>query len=233
MDEAPTLILVDDDPGLCSLMADFFAEHGYRTEIAHNGREALTQLYRGHYDLAILDVMLPGIDGFEVLQQVRAASALPIIMLTACTSRADRISGLNLGADDYLPKPFEPEELLARVRAVLRRAARTDIREPSTLEICGVRLNASSRQAWLHGDPVSLTAIEFNILACLMRSAGSVVSRDALASALHQRQATPYERAIDVHICHLRRKLDPADIGLIRTIRGTGYIFLQLHGETK
>ena len=233
MDEARKLFLVDDDPDLCALMGDFFAEHGYRTEIAHDGLDALARLKEAVYDLAILDVMLPGIDGFDVLRRVRATSTVPIIMLTARTSRADRISGLNLGADDYLPKPFEPEELLARVRAVLRRAAKANADESAALEICGVSLKPSSRQVWFLGEPVAITGIEFDILACLMLYAGRVVSRDRLAAALYQRPATPYERAIDVHICHLRQKLDPDDFGLIRTVRGAGYVFSQDSGASR
>ncbi len=206
-------------------MAEFLNARGYRTEPAHDGREALAQTVRKSFDLIVLDVMLPVLDGFEVLRQVRRRSTVPVVMLTARTARSDMIDGLNSGADDYLPKPFEPEELLARIRAVLRRAGTSDVTENRQVECGGVRLDSRSREVWLGGVPVAITAIEFDILECLMRSAGRLVSRDALAAVLYQRESTPYERAIDVHISHLRRKLETEGDTLIHTMRGAGYFF--------
>ncbi len=170
---------------------------------------------------------MPVLDGFEVLQQVRKRSTVPVIMLTARTAGADRVNGLNSGADDYLPKPFEPDELLARIRAVLRRTRKPDVDENRLLESGGVQLNLHTREVWLNRVPVNITTIEFDILECLIRSAGRVVSRDALAAVLYQREATPYERAIDVHISHLRRKLEHGNTGVIHTMRGAGYVFAQ------
>lgn len=218
------LLLVDDDRDLCTLMTQYLADHGYQVESACDGRAALARVMRGGLDLIILDVMLPIVEGFEVLRQIRKRSSVPIVMLTARTGHSDCIDGLNAGADDYLPKPFEPDELLARIRAVLRRTGSADSAEERPIEAAGIRLNPGSREAWLQGAPVALTAIEFDILECLMRAAGRVVSRDELAAVLYQREANPYERSIDVHISHLRKKLQGAE-GVIQALRGTGYLF--------
>ena len=161
----------------------------------------------GRYDLILLDVMLPGLDGFELLRQVRRRSHVPIIMLTARTTKADRIAGLDAGADDYLPKPFDPEELTARIRAVLRRAGRFAAPGPETLEVNGVKLSPGTREAWSDGKPLELTTIEFDILDLIARSAGRVVSRHELTAAIHQRPASPLDRSLDVHVSHLRKKL--------------------------
>lgn len=218
------LLLVDDDRELCALMTQYFGEQGYQVESAYDGRAALARVMRGGLDLIILDVMLPIVEGFEVLRQIRKRSSVPIVMLTARTGHSDRIDGLNLGADDYLPKPFEPDELLARIRAVLRRVSKPEDAEERPVEAAGIRLNPGSREAWIQGAPVALTAIEFDILECLMRAAGRVVSRDELAAVLYQREANPYERSMDVHISHLRKKLQGAE-GVIQALRGTGYLF--------
>lgn len=220
-----SILLIEDDAELCSLMRDYFAEQGFRIETAHDGREGLARSLDGaEFDLIILDVMLPGIDGFEVLRQLRKRSVTPVIMLTARTAEADRVAGLNSGADDYLPKPFGPEELLARIRAVLRRTGRAQV-VPQEIEAGGVTLNPQSRRASCWGEPLELTALEFDILEILVRAAGRTVSRDELTGALHQRPSTPYERSLDVHISHLRKKLERGDQVLIRTIRGVGYQF--------
>ncbi len=221
---ARSILLIEDDTDLCCLMRDYFAEHGFSIEAAHDGRRGLARSMESAFDLIILDVMLPALDGFEVLRQLRKRSETPVIMLTARTSERDRVAGLNAGADDYLPKPFGPEELLARIRAVLRRVGKTET-APQTIEAAGVKLNPLSRQAWLGDEPVDLTTLEFDILEILVRGAGRTVSRDELTSALHQRPSTPYERSLDVHISHLRKKLEQGNQVLIRTIRGVGYHF--------
>lgn len=218
------LLLVDDDRELCALMTQYFTDHGYQVESAYDGRAALARAMRSGLDLIILDVMLPIVEGFEVLRQIRKRSSVPIVMLTARTDHSDRIDGLNAGADDYLPKPFEPDELLARIRAVLRRVGKPDIAEERPIEVAGIRLNSASREISIQGAPVALTSIEFDILECLMRAAGRVVSRDELAAVLYQREANPYERSIDVHISHLRKKLQGAE-GVIQALRGSGYLF--------
>lgn len=223
MDTALSVLLAEDDTELCSLMRDFFAPHGLRMCAVHNGREAARRALEDEFDLVILDVMMPGLDGFEVLRQIRMRSAIPVIMLTARTSQTDRIDGLNSGADDYLPKPFAPDELLARIRAVLRRAGgKNPMNE--IFECGGLRVKPAAREVWLNNVPVSLTSIEFDILECLARTAGKVVSRDALAATLYQREASPFERSLDVHISHLRKKLEDDEEVFIHTVRGSGYL---------
>ena len=219
-----TLLLVDDDAELCGLMVDFFSQHGFRVESAYDGRRGLARALEGGFDLILLDVMLPGLDGFEVLHQLRRQSSVPVIMLTARTEQADRISGLNAGADDYLPKPFGPEELLARIRAVLRRASQSGL-ESKALQAGSLRLDSVTRQAWRGTTRLELTSVEFEILSLLVRSAGRSVSRDEIAGILYHREAMPYERAIDVHVSHLRKKLELQGRSMIRTVRGVGYLF--------
>ena len=225
MDERRTILLIDDDRSLSNLMSEYFTQHGFRIVSALDGRDGLALALQGGHDLIILDVMMPVIDGFEVLRQIRKRSEVPVIMLTARTAQPDRIAGLNTGADDYLPKPFAPDELLARIRAVLRRTGKADSGETCVV-VCGdVVVDGMSRQVKVAGEFVAITSIEFDILECLIRAAGRVVSRDALAAVLYQRQSTPYERAIDVHVSHLRKKLERAERATIHTMRGAGYMF--------
>jgi len=219
-----SLLLIDDDVELGELMQEFFAALGIRIETIHDGRRGLAQAYDGTYDLILLDVMLPGLDGFELLRQVRRRSQVPIIMLTARTARHDRVAGLDAGADDYLPKPFDPEELIARIRAVLRRTRRVMTNAPEVLEVNGVKMIPGTREVWAEGEPIEVTTIEFEILDLLIHSAGRVVSRDELTAALHQRPAAPMDRSLDVHVSHLRKKLGRLG-GLIHTVRGVGYLF--------
>ncbi len=219
-----SLLLVDDDVELCGMMREFFAQEGHHLDCAYNGRDGLTAALNGTYDLVILDVMLPVVDGFELLQRMRRRMDMPIIMLTARVQQQDRIRGLDAGADDYLPKPFDPDELLARIRAVLRRSESLTRTESEEIVIGNIRLNPTTRQVWLDDNAVDLTAAEFDLLEMLMRAAGRVVSRDEITAALFEREATPYDRFLDVHISHLRKKLEGAR-SLIRTVRGVGYVF--------
>lgn len=219
-----TILLVDDDAALCSLMVDFLGGNGFLVKTAYDGRSGLRSALAGDVDLVILDVMLPVLDGFSVLRQVRKRAAVPIIMLTARTEQADRIAGLDAGADDYLPKPFGPEELLSRIRAVLRRTS-TFVDKTCLLEVGAVRIDAQRRSAWRKEQLLDLTAVEFDILEFLVRAAGRVVARDELSAMLYQREATPYERSLDVHISHLRKKLGDCGQDGIRTVRGAGYVF--------
>jgi len=227
---AKKVLLIEDDSELCLLMTDYFDQHGFRVESVHDGRSGLARGLEGGYDLIILDVMLPVLDGFEVLRQLRKRVATPVIMLTARTGQPDRIAGLNAGADDYLPKPFGPEELLARMRAVLRRTGKGEQAEPQVVEAGGVKLNPQTREVWCLDQPVDVTSIEFDILEILARAAGRTVSRDELAAVLYQRRATPYERSLDVHISHLRKKLEHEERAVIRTVRGVGYLFAPAAG---
>jgi two-component system response regulator CpxR len=219
-----SLLLVDDDAELCAMMKEFFTEAGHRLDCAHDGRTGLSLALNGAYDLAILDVMLPVFDGLTLLQQLRRRRDLPAIILTARVQQQDRILGLNSGADDYLPKPFDPDELLARIRAVLRRSDTANWKGSEVLTIGETQVNASTREVWSAGSPVELTAMEFDLLEMLMRSAGKVVARDEITAALFERAATPYDRFLDVHISHLRKKLESGR-SLIRTVRGVGYVF--------
>ena len=226
-----SILLIEDDRDLCSLMQDFLAQHRFLIETAHDGSRGLARALDGDFDVIILDVMLPVLDGFEVLRQFRKRNATPVIMLTARTAPVDRITGLDTGADDYLPKPFDPEELVARIRAILRRTGR-GMAQMAEIEAGGVKLNVKTRHAWNHGVPLDLTSLEFDLLEILVSAAGRTVSRDEITAALHQRKSTPYERSLDVHISHLRRKLERDDRTPIQTIRGVGYQFAPA-GEAK
>jgi len=199
-------------------MAEYFREQEFDLVVANDGTSGLNRALEGSFDLVLLDVMMPGMEGFEVLRQLRRRSAVPVIMLTARTEHGDRIEGLNAGADDYLAKPFSPDELLARIQAVLRRVGRGAALKSEVLEANGVR------QVTCEGAAVDVTSIEFDILELLVRSAGRVVSRDDLTRFLYNRQANPMERALDVHMSHLRKKLEQGRT-LIRTVRGVGYLF--------
>ena len=218
-----SLLLVDDDVELCGMMKEFFGGAGHSLDSVHNGREGLAVALHGSYDLLILDVMLPEIDGFAVLQQLRRSKSLPVIMLTARVHRDDRIQGLNAGADDYLPKPFDPDELMARVQAVLRRTSTAMQQAGATLDAGRIRIDLSTREVWSEGIPVELTGTEFDLLELLMRKKGNVVSREEITALLFEREATPYDRFLDVHISHLRTKLRGGR-GLIRAVRGVGYV---------
>ena len=224
-----SILLVDDDVELCELMREFFARRDIRLEAVHDGRLGLARALGGGHDLLLLDVMMPGLDGFELLRLVRRQSQLPVIMLTARTAQVDRVAGLDAGADDYLPKPFGPEELLARIRAVLRRAGRAPV-AVEVLEAEGVRLIPSAREARCEGADVTLTTVEYDILEFLLRAAGRTVSRDELTAALYRRRASPFDRALDVHISNLRKKLGRHGAS-IRTVRGVGYLFRSGPGE--
>jgi two-component system response regulator CpxR len=222
---AHSVLVIDDDASLCALLAEFFLAHGIHVDSANDGRVGLAKATEGMYQLILLDVMLPLRDGFDVLKHVRRKSSVPIIMLTARTGPRDRVAGLNAGADDYIAKPFEPQELLARVRAVLRRTGK--ISESPVMSVGPIRLNLKTREAWRNDVSVRLTSIEFDILDLLMRNADQVVSRDELASTLYHRDAAPFERWIDVHICHLRKKLDSDNESTkIQNVRGVGYRFV-------
>ena len=218
------LLLVDDDAELCGMMREFLQQQGHKLECAHDGRTGLATAIANSYDLVILDVMLPVLDGFGVLQQLRKRKEVPVIMLTARVQQQDRIHGLNSGADDYLPKPFDPDELLARIRAVLRRGTAVAPARSAALTIGGIKLDPATREVWAAGQSVDLTEMEFDLLEMLIRSAGRVVSREEITAALFEREATPYDRFLDVHISHLRKKLDEGG-RLIRTVRGVGYLF--------
>jgi two-component system response regulator CpxR len=227
---AKRILVIEDDADLGLLMRDYFAQYQFEVETVHDGRAGLARALEGEHDLILLDVMLPVLNGFEVLRQLRKRRTTPVIILTARTEQPDRIAGLNAGADDYLPKPFGPEELLARIRAVLRRSGHVDAACAQAVEIGGLSLDPRAREVRAGGRLLEVTAIEFDILELLMRSAGRTVTRDELSAVLHQRRSTPYERSLDVHVSHLRKKLEGAGGCSIRTVRGAGYQFAPRKG---
>jgi len=221
MPQMTPLLIIDDDTELCALLSEFLAREGFAVAVEHDGARGLDLALNGSYALIVLDLMLPSMDGFAVLKQLRARSRVPVLMLTARGEDIDRIVGLELGADDYLAKPFNPRELVARIRAILRRA-----QAPSKgrLEVNGVTIDPGSRSVVVAGHEIEMTTLEFDILEVLMRSAGRVVSRDALMESMYNRKATPFDRSIDMHVSHLRRKLETGQT-LIKTVRGIGYQF--------
>ena len=225
------MLLVDDDVELCSLLGELLSREGFEIRMAHDGQSGLERAQREPYDLIVLDVMLPGLDGFEVLRRLRQSSMVPVLMLTARGEDVDRIVGLELGADDYLPKPFNPRELVARIRAILRRIEAKAPAGAGRIEVNGVVLDPGNREVFRNGQRIEMTTLEFDILESLMRSAGRVVSRDELMESLYNRKATPFDRSIDMHISHLRKKLETDAEPIFKTIRGVGYQFCRSSQE--
>ena len=223
------ILLIDDDAELCSLLVEFLLREGFSLECEHEGTRGLDRALHGGFDVVILDVMLPGLDGFEILRRLRAESRIPVLMLTARGEDMDRISGLEMGADDYLAKPFNPRELVARIRAILRRLERPPSPE-GPLEVNGVRIVPGTREVSANGRKIEVTTFEFDILERLMQSAGKVVSRDDLMEHLYNRKATAFDRSVDMHISHLRKKLETGQ-PIIKTIRGVGYQFCRTPDE--
>ncbi len=222
------ILIVDDDDELSSLLTELLTREGFRVDTQNDGRRGLAAALNGGYDLMVLDVMLPGLDGFEILKRVRREARLPILMLTARGEDEDRIVGLDLGADDYMSKPFNTRELVARIRAILRRLENRTAGD--RFEVNGISIDPGSREVLRQGKPVEVTTFEFDILETLMRSAGRVVSRDELMEELYGRKATPFDRSVDMHISHLRKKLE-GDNPLIKTVRGVGYQFVRSFDE--
>jgi len=207
-DETLSILLVDDDIELCAMMREILRPHHLELDSAHDGATGLAAARNGKFDLAILDIMLPVMDGFQVLRELRQDSELPVIMLTSRTASLDRIAGLELGADDYIPKPFEPRELSARIRTILRRAHKQSTARGEIIEVPPIRIDTAQRRVWRASDEIELTSVEFDILDVLMRSAGHIVSRADLTHKLYGRQPSGFDRSIEVHICHLRKKLE-------------------------
>jgi len=230
------VLVVDDDVELCDLVKEFLQPEGLQVEAVHNGNRGLERALSGEHALVVLDVMLPGMNGLDVLRKLRASSTVPVLLLTARGQDVDRIVGLELGADDYLPKPFNPRELVARIRAILRRTRGegTEKQAPQTsVRVGDVELNPATRTVLRGGEAVDLTAVEFNLLDVLLREAGRVVTRDELAKIALGRLFSPYDRSIDMHISKLRKKLGEDGKGgeRIKTVRGVGYIYAAPGGE--
>jgi two-component system response regulator CpxR len=234
----PTRVLViDDDRELCSLIRAYLEPLGYEVLAEHRGPEGAERAVAEKFDAVILDVNLPGMDGFEVLKRVRRQSNVPILMLTSRGEETDRIVGLEMGADDYLPKTFSSRELLARLRAVTRRATLAvkggGERGEAEIVVGALRINPGARVAVLGTKPLTLTTLEFELLACLARSRGRVKSREQLIATIADRDYDGLDRSIDVHIWSLRRKLgdDPKDPHFIRTVRAVGYMMINPEAE--
>jgi two-component system response regulator CpxR len=228
------LLIIDDDRDLCELLGEYLQSEGYAVAAAHDGDAGIEEISAREYSLVVLDVMLPGKrDGYDVLTQIRARADTPVLMLTARGDDIDRIVGLEMGADDYLSKPFNPRELLARIRAVLRRSNGRSREAPPAIpsfryKVGDVELESGTRTLLRGGEPVELTAVEFSLLEILLRRAGRIVAREELTREVLGRPLSPYDRSIDVHVSKLRKKLGHGSGGgeRIKSIRGSGYIYI-------
>lgn len=226
------ILMIDDDKKLCRLVTEYLEPMGYYVEAAHNGAQGLEMIHEGDYHAVILDVMMPEMDGLEVLKRLRKTSEIPVLMLTARGEETDRIVGLEMGADDYLPKTFSSRELLARLRAVTRRYTASKTRaatatDDEPLVFGNLQIELGSRTVRLGQKPLNLTPIEYDLLACLARSADRVLTRDQLLDAVAGRSYDVFDRSVDVHISSLRRKLGeaPRNPRFIQTVRTAGYMF--------
>ncbi len=223
------VLIIDDDTELCELLSEFLGQEGFEVDAVFDGASGARRALEQRHDLVVLDVMLPGLNGFDVLRQIRGSSKLPVIMLTARGEEVDRIVGLEIGADDYLPKPFNPRELVARIRAVLRRATALDGDDLVVSEVADLRIDPGNRTVVRSGEEISLTGIEFELLTVLVRLAGRVVERNELSKSALGRRTSAYDRSLDVHLSNLRKKLGPLPDGgeRIKTVRGVGYQYVK------
>jgi two-component system response regulator CpxR len=223
------ILLVDDDVELCRLVCEYLEGEGWEVAVEHDGEAGIDRILGEVWDLVILDVMLPGHNGLDVLRHVREQSSVPVLMLTARGDEVDRIVGLELGADDYLPKPFNPRELTARMRAVMRRSGAERDAPDERLVIGDLVLDMGARSLWRDGIPVDVTGAEYELLELLLQHAGSVVSREELARRALGRRPSPFDRSLDTHLSNLRKKLGPFPDGRerLKTVRGVGYQYVR------
>ena len=231
------VLVIDDDVGLCELVEEYLGPEGYEVEATHNGERGIDRALSNDHSLVILDVMLPGMHGFDVLRRIRAKSRIPVLMLTARGDDVDRIVGLEIGADDYLPKPFNPRELVARIRAILRRTQPDEALTGGTREalvVGDIEMDTSTRAVHRSGEAVELTAVEYDLLERLLRSAGQIARREELVKEVLGRELSPFDRSIDMHVSNLRKKLGHQLNGMerIKTIRGVGYIYAAPSGNS-
>jgi DNA-binding response OmpR family regulator len=227
---ARRILIIDDDVELCELVTEFLEPENFRMVAVHSGTKGLEMALSQAFDLIVLDVMLPGTRGFEVLQRLRATSRVPVIMLTARGEEVDRILGLEIGADDYLPKPFNPRELVARIHAVLRRSLAPVVALAANVEhlhVGDIEFDSASRTILRSQSEIELTSAEFDLLAAFLRSPGVVLAREDLAHQVLGRDLAPYDRSLDVHVSNLRRKLGPLPDGKerIKAVRSVGYLY--------
>jgi DNA-binding response OmpR family regulator len=227
----PRLLIVDDDRELCQLVAQYLEPEGFILSVVHTGREGIRTAVEGNHELIVLDVMLPDKKGFDVLREIRTHLRTPVLMLTARGDEFDRILGLELGADDYLPKPFSPRELIARISAILRRSGwqseSATASRPPVIHSGDIDLDLAARTVSRAGEPLRLTSAEFDLLRALFEARGQVLTREALVENVLDRKFSPFDRSIDLHISNLRRKLGPQSDGTerIRSVRGIGYLY--------
>jgi DNA-binding response OmpR family regulator len=221
------ILIIDDDEELCELVSEYLTVEGFEVESVNDGETGLERAVDGDYSIVILDVMLPKMNGFDVLRNLRKESRLPVIMLTARGDDMERIVGLEIGADDYLAKPFNPRELAARLRAILRRAIVPETATDGVVEVDGAKLSPGSRSATLDGVEINLTSVEFGLLHELLKEAGKIVKKEDLSERVLERKLSPYDRSLDMHISNLRKKLGvrPDGTERIKTIRSVGYIY--------
>jgi len=220
------VLIVDDDIELCELLAARMSDEGFAIEAVHDGARGLERALSREHSLVVLDLMLPGMGGLEVLSRVRQQSPIPVLILTARGEDVDRILGLEIGADDYVSKPFNPRELIARIRAILRRTVRTTAGK-HPLVVGDMRLDPAAREARIQGRPLSLTSVEFALLEMLLEHAGRIVTREELTETVLGRKLGPFDRVIDVHVSNIRKKLGTnQETERIKAIRGSGYLFV-------
>ncbi len=224
------ILIIDDDEELCELVSEYLTVEGFEVEAVHDGAKGLEQALAGEYDMAILDVMLPKMNGFDVLRELRKESNFPILMLTARGEDMERIVGLEIGADDYLPKPFNPRELVARLRAILRRVKMSEEAKATgadKFQVDDVEVQISARSAKKNNEDLNLTSVEFDLLALLLKEAGTVVKKEDLSEQVLERELSPFDRSLDMHISNLRKKLGERedDSERIKTVRSVGYIY--------
>jgi DNA-binding response OmpR family regulator len=218
------ILFIDDDVQLCKLLTERLATERYEVETVHDGARGLERALSMQHALVVLDLMLPGMGGLDVLRRLRAVSPVPVLILTAKGEDSNRVLGLEMGADDYVPKPFNPRELIARIRAILRRTSRTEA-SAGSLAVGDLRIDPSVREAWLEDLSLNLTSAEFSLLETFMRDAGRVLSREQLTESVLGRKLGPFDRVIDVHVSNLRKKLGvPLGGQRIKAVRGSGYL---------
>jgi two-component system response regulator CpxR len=231
-----SILVVDDDITLCELLQEFLETEGFSVTVVHKGAEGILHALSGEYGLIVLDRAMPDMNGLQVLHRIRSKSNVPVVIISSRGNDIERIRGLELGADDYLPKPFNPRELTARIRSIFRRNVSLSVRElaqPTVSAIDDIELDRNVRVAFRHGRPIKLTSCEFEILELLLRTPGRIVSREDITKKALGRPIGLYDRSADVHISNLRRKLGPHFSGAdrIRTVRGSGYLYVSLNNN--
>jgi DNA-binding response OmpR family regulator len=221
------ILIIDDDVALCDLVREYLEPLGFHVEAIHRGDTGAERALAGEHSIVVLDVMLPGLNGFDVLRRIRTQSQIPVLMLTARGDDIERIVGLEIGADDYLAKPFNPRELAARIRAILRRSSASESPDTTRIAIGDLEMETGTRLVRRAGETVDLTAVEYDVLEKLLRAAGRIMTREELSQQVLGRSSSPFDRSIDMHISNLRKKLGHrlGEVERIKTVRGVGYIY--------